>query len=416
MRKVEIRDTEIIWIPTLARTVTNNASKTELEKIHNNPLMAKELVYLMASQLIQSYHLAIKKEDDITKRLNSKVLRKIVHKNYSKPLNFLINKGVIKRFKSYEAGVRSMDYFLTENAILKGITEVKITNPHINNRLKKYNKTLKNEAKKNTIASYLLKVYPYVTLPSRDLLLEVGKQMVKDKCKNKKGKLYKFRGKKSKESFQKKNNIRCIEDDIQLFENLTKDGIKIPSVGSFKSGGRVTCAISLTPRWIRKNILIDNEKTIEVDFSALHPNIANSLWGDNKVQISHDKIANILNMDRNTVKIEHLSFFNESYYRFANSILMDYYLNHHTNLYLNVLNIKNNDDLMKKKNTVTYKLFSEEVKLMSKVFEEFKKAGIKALYVYDAVRVKESDKENAKKIMNDVAKELNVLTTAEFDN
>ncbi len=412
INELKIRNSETIWIPKMVKQVVKGCAKTELNNISKKEDRAKELIYRMSNMFLNSYFKAIKKEDKKVK-INSEILKKSVCNKYKPIIDLLIDKGIIERNEKYREKYYSRSYWLTEQAIMSGITKVTLKEKYIINKINKRTEVLSTKIEKNKIANYLInEVYPHVQIPSNDLLLYEGKKMVKTKVVSNKGKMYKMRGKKGKKAFLNRADIRCIEDDIELFNYLTQGGVNLPNVGGKKSGGRVACAFAMTPSWIRKLITIDNEETIEVDFQCLHPNLANALFGDNKLGITHEKVAKALGVTKIDVKKKHLSFFNFNYYAFANSVLTDYYISQHPQLYRNILEIKNQDIRKGKENTVTYKLFKEEVKLMSRVVEKFRENKIKGLYIYDAMRVKVSDLPMAKRLMNEAAREMNIWTKA----
>ncbi|WP_298954615.1 hypothetical protein [uncultured Nonlabens sp.] len=72
-------------------------------------------------------------------------------------------------------------------------------------------------------------------------------------------------------------------------------------------------------------ITIEGEPIVELDFKALHPNIAKNIYGGTNAHISHDDIANDLDIPRDKVKTEHLSFFNKTPYLMKMSPLYNYY-------------------------------------------------------------------------------------------
>src|SRR5690606_23644479 len=106
---------------------------------------------------------------------------------------------------------------------------------------------------------------------------------------------------------------------------LVNNGYLTPNVGDYKSGGRVVDSFNLMPSWIRSIVKIDNEEIIELDYKALHPNIAISLYKGSTKYLTHYKVANILKEELSSVKIEHLSFFNKRLKDMMRSPLYHYY-------------------------------------------------------------------------------------------
>jgi hypothetical protein len=80
------------------------------------------------------------------------------------------------------------------------------------------------------------------------------------------------------------------------------------------------------PSWIRALVKINGKPLAEIDYKALHPNIAMKLYGGNRKYITHDAIAEASGVDRLLVKKEHLSFFNKHPEQMKKSPLYDYYM------------------------------------------------------------------------------------------
>src|SRR5690554_5101485 len=130
----------------------------------------------MSSQLVESYRLAVKKEHSIRIYLNTKVLRDSICSNYVPVIDFLKEKGVMDRNESYFEGCYSRTYWLTDEAINKGLKKVEITDNQLLSRITSYHNYLLEKVNDNTITQYLIdEVYPSITLPDNKMILEEGK-------------------------------------------------------------------------------------------------------------------------------------------------------------------------------------------------------------------------------------------------
>jgi hypothetical protein len=90
------------------------------------------------------------------------------------------------------------------------------------------------------------------------------------------------------------------------------------------------------------------------------------------------------------------------------SPLYNYYKANHLDLLIKV----EDDKLRHKTHKITSeKMFTVETQMMSLAVSRLQDEGITAIYIFDCVACKESDKEIVTNIMNQVAKEFKVLTT-----
>ena len=62
-------------------------------------------------------------------------------------------------------------------------------------------------------------------------------------------------------------------------------------------------SFNLMSSWIRELIKIDEEEIVEVDYKALHPNLATKIYEGRSRFILHQDVANSLNLEVKEVKI-----------------------------------------------------------------------------------------------------------------
>ena len=255
-------------------------------------------------------------------------------------------------------------------------------------------------------------VYSLITLPTKQEIMNRAKILVYKGYETPKGKKLKFKPHRSRVEVLKDKTVRLVEDDIQLFESLTSEGLMIPREGGERSGGRVFDSFTLMPKWIREMIKIEDQTLIEIDYASLHPNLAKTIYDHTNEHISHDDIITFYksqhdkSLSRKIVKQQHLKFFNLPQGRMRCNALYEYYVHNHQTLINKVLKVK--DQFGYKK--VSMELFEAEVKLMTRVISKLKREGIKAIYVYDALMVPAEQVALVKRIMNETALELSVNT------
>jgi hypothetical protein len=184
---------------------------------------------------------------------------------------------------------------------------------------------------------------------------------------------------------------------MKIYDYLLTN-LNIPIVTGSKAGGRVITKLNMMPSIIRQLVKINGSNINECDYSTLHPNLANMLYGDSKDKITHDNVAEYLNISRNDAKIEHLSFFNKRISSMKKSPLYNYYNNKHNTLLTNVINDKKEFNHY----ITSRKLFSLETQLMEECILIAEKMDIKVIYVFDALYCDDNNKITLNKIMNEV--------------
>jgi hypothetical protein len=302
-------------------------------------------------------------------------------------------------------------YRLTDTYLKAGLVEYIIKDAGIvQNRNKLFFEQL-NEAMEHPICSNLVKMYPKIELPSPKELLAIGKNMVKQGHKTKKRKILTIRNKHKNDYWKDSDNRSFVEDNILLFEFLTSRGFMIPSVGDDKSGGRVVDSFTLMPAWIREQITVDGIKLTECDYTALHPNIAIKLYGGKLSYLTHQNVAERTGIDVNSIKTEHLSFFNKQWLAMLKSPLFEFYSKHEADMLSRIYTEKK--ELGYK--VTSAKMFSVEVAIMTDVIKHLSTLGINVLYVYDALLCEEKDKAIVVETMNRIILEHGVYTCVKVD-
>jgi hypothetical protein len=405
-----------ILIPKKAEyNLRKYAHKQLLKTIDSDIGIAVEKCLVMLSYLASTYY-----SDSKWKPLNATLLHQQSKTSdntyiYTRIIDVLkkgTNKGAfIEVGDGYEVGVQSKSFRLTDTYLKAGLVPYTIQNDGIIKvRNKMFYQQLK-EALTNPICSNLIKIYPKIDLPTSEQLQAIGKQLVKYGQHTKKGKLLTMRNKHKNDYWKDADNRSFVEDNIQLFEFLTNRGFMIPTAGDEKSGGRVVDSFTLMPAWIREQITIDGKKLKECDYTALHPNIAISLYNGNESYISHQNLAERTGIDIKKIKMEHLSFFNKNWFGMTESPLFDYYSKNEADMLQRIYQDKKTNGY---KITST-KMFKVEVDIMKDVIKHLNSKGIHVLYVYDALLCEENDKFLVIETMNSIILEHGVKTCVKSD-
>ncbi|MGO1728604.1 MAG: hypothetical protein ACTHY4_03275 [Flavobacteriaceae bacterium] len=408
-----------IQIPKGVRRRIKRLPKGILKRIDSNKDVAVEKCLIMTSNLTYT----VFNEEDYWKSLSSTIL----HDQFKKGSdNTFIYKEIIEALKyetnsthpiieckknqynteTYRENYYTKQYRLDESCRNKTLESYQIKHDDNINKRKAYYFKQFNEASANEIGKNLIKVYEQITLPSKEKILIHAKKLVKENHKNKKGKKLTFLNKKSKSYFSNLEQRSFVEDNLKLYDFLVGVNFMIPKTGDFKSGGRVVDSFNLMPSWIRSLIKIEDENICELDFKALHPNIALSIYGNRTKQITHEKVAEALELPLKEIKIEHLSFFNKRIEDMKKSILYGFYNEKEKEM---IENLKQEKLKWGYKKT-SQRLFKKEVNIMTDIISQLNKLDIYVLYVYDALYCKQSDNEIVTEIMNRTIKRHGVFT------
>ncbi|CAM3755765.1 hypothetical protein FSS13T_02970 [Flavobacterium saliperosum S13] len=407
-----------ILIPKKAEyNLKNYVSKALLKEIDPDTNIAVEKCLLVLSNFASTYY-----TENKWKPLSSAVLHEQTKSNdntfvYTKILDVLKTGTKTGAFievmtngdgeETYIVGEKSKQYRLTETYLKAKLKEYLIQDEEIiRRRNKSYLKQLK-EANKNPICANLFDVYPDIDLPTSKELLAIGKQLVKKGYTTKKGKRLTMRNKHDNSYWKDYQNRSFVEDNIELFEFLTKRGYMIPTIGDERSGGRIVDSFTLMPAWIRNEITISGKKLSECDYCTLHPNIAMTLYGGRQKFLTHEYVAEMSHMDVKDVKLAHLSFFNMKLEHMKNTRLY----NHYNTLGAEMLYGMYHDKKEHGYKITSKRMFAVEVAIMTDVIKHLNSIGIFVLYVYDALLCEEKDKPVVIETMNRIILEHGVKTT-----
>ena len=407
----------------IKRHIERKIPKSYLNKIDKNKKYAVENCLLFSSNLTSTLF-----SEDRWKSLSSKILSEQFKKGKDNTFNYThiiealkfnseTTDAIIQTKKNnlgndtYQEGITCKLYSFTDTFYNNSLVKYTITNPGI---IAKRNKFIYGQIAKatdNIIATNLLKLYPRITLPTESELKIEANRLIKINHRTKKGKLLAKLNNHTKEYFKDTSKRSFVEENIKAFKFLTDISFMIPIIGNYKSGGRVFDSFSLMPSWIRKSVKIDNEPIVEVDFKALHPNIAMSIYGGSKKFLTHQQVAEESGIAIKRVKIQHLSFFNETLMGMKWSPLYKYYQKTEPLLLKNIEYEKKSSEYNYR--ITSMRMFAKEVEIMTECIRRLNEIGIYVGYIYDALFCKESEREIVKKIMNEVVVELGVYTIAD---
>lgn len=415
---------DLVKVPSkIIYSITEKIPKKVLRQVHPEQQVAVELCLMYASQLTSTYF-ELKADSHATgwKSLNSKYLMKLVetdstcYKRIRTVLEHELPKGAIMEcdYKKV-SGEKNYHYKFGNWYMDKEVHAYKLKTDVAKKFLYKHYLKAFARASDNIICRNLFHLYANIELPTIEQIEIEATKLIKEGFKNKKGKVLKRRNKHADSYFKNIDEITFVEDAVEIYKYLTNDrGIRIPTVGTDASGGRVVDSFTLMPSWIRNMVTINGNRLVECDYSCLHPNIAMHLYGGSSQFLTHQQLAEYLQMDVLEVKIEHLSFFNAPIWQMKQSPLWKYYEENELMMLENLISEKACNFLDKKdRHKITSRrLFKKEVEIMTDAIEVLNNEGIYVMYVYDALYSEERHKMRVQQVMNEVALEHSVYTQA----
>lgn len=413
----------IVQIPKkIERSITRDIPKKLLDAIDSDRSTAIEKCILFVSNLTSTFysdnrwknlsstnlHEQFKKGNDNT-FVYKKIIEALKYKSerHSEIIEVLVNKH---GSETYIEGQKSKSYRIADPYFQLPLVKYEIKTKDLIQKRSSYFEQKLSLARKNEICQNLLLVYPLITLPTNDEIIAHAEILVKEKHRTKKGKLLTFLNKHSHKYYKDFNERSFVEDSLKRYDSLIANQYIVPTIGDKKSGGRVTDSFNLMPSWIRNLIKIDGESTAEVDYKALHPNIAMSIYGGTKENLTHVQVAEESGINLKNVKIEHLAFFNRKTTGMKRSPLFKHYNDSEPEMIKNILKDKMANSEGHKISSM--KMFKKEVDIMTETITRLNNQDIYVCYIYDALLCKQSQAEKVKEIMDEVIIEFGVHTTA----
>lgn len=403
-----------ILIPNKVEAKIKYFTKKDMLTVHKDIDTAKDLILLIVSNLSNTFLLS--KENSATeaqkegfKILNSEIMREQVDVEsktpspYKKILDLLVKYNIIEKGRNYSKGRRSNEYRLTSTYFGKGVTEYRFKTDVVRN---KHNKRIKSNLEsilKCPIAKNELMNRPFMLFPTQEEAKAHLQTLAKAGKTNKRGKKIKTLGKHSREEYP---NCVFVEDYLQILEYLQK--LPLPIIVGENGGNRVITAFNFMPSVLRPLIKFNGSKLTEADYSCLHPNIVQYIYGgSNQKAIDHQEVADYLGITRQEAKIEHLSFFNKEWKQMMRSPLFKYYSDNEPQMMSNLYYEKAKDGYK----STSRDCFYFETELMRDNVKDLLEEGISVLYCFDALYVHPEDIKRVKEVMNKNAEEFGLLTT-----
>jgi len=414
-----IKNVNKFYIPKKLHKSIDFIPQHLLTEINSNIEVAKEICLLFTSYLVETLFDEFKDgkhllSSNLAKYLSSAKCTTQDNTTYQMVIKALTygtpEKGPIITVNiHYVPGEYSRTYNLTDT-YKKGIQIYTLKTKYVKDMKHRNNMLSLIKANTNDIAINNLKLYSLLDLPTKEQLLVKAKELIKNNYTTKKGKILTMQYRKDKSYWKDADNRSFVERDIEMFEFYTNYGFMIPVIGD-EHCPRVYDSISLMPSWIRKEIKKNNEELFEVDYSCLHPNLIMNIYKGSTKYITHEQVANDLNLDVKYVKTKHLSFFNLKPQHFKSSKLYNYYDNKEQRVTWEILE----DKKINGHKVASKLLLTLETELMTKVIKKLNNLNIYPAYIYDALMVTKSEIEITNKIMNDTALEMNIFTTAKSE-
>lgn len=406
-----LQDASKLKIPSkVNRAIERYIHRSELKKIHPDHEVARELCLIFLNNLSTTFHCGR------WKHLYSVILKRQVSftsDNTYAAIVRLLSKGTAKHGpillvqNSYGPGM-SKQYALSDAYFSKGIVPYNLKTEYAIKLRNREHYRLHAEAADNPIARNLFRMYSEIKPPMKEEIQAEANTLIANGYRSKKGKLLTRLNGHRKSRWKDHEARMFVEDCVEIYEMYTDGGYLMPVVTDAKAGGRVVDSFTLMPSWIRNMTTVNGQRLVEVDYAALHPNIASSVYGGQSKYITHRGIAEMAGIDPATVKVEHLSLFNKRWDDMQKSTLLGYYMATDMDMMMGIYW----DKLENGYKSTPRRLFAREVALMSKVIEELNAEGIYVLYVYDAVLCERKHKDRVITIMNNAAVSMGIHTTA----
>tara|TARA_R110000772_G_scaffold31754_3_gene78068 strand:+ start:832 stop:2217 length:1386 start_codon:yes stop_codon:yes gene_type:complete len=427
----------IVYIPTNRITARFEAilkrDKKGLQTVHPDTDVATELCYIFLDNF-KSTHKNAENANDIYKAHGYKILYSVYlgeqlgKRVYPKIINLLLKHRIIVRGRDYITGKpeinlapRSNEYKLQDKYYGIGVEPYTLSTK-IAKRLR--NKMHNNNMEKlftSEIGMNSFSMSKYITFPDESEVLEMLTKHAKEGTyTNKRNKLLKIlpENHSTNEDAYSRDKYIFVHDYMNIFIYL-RDCFKYPIIKDEKSGMRVYDSFNMMPRIIRKMIKLNGQSLVECDFSCLHPNIAQKVFGgSNEEPITHDMVTQTLfkispdddnyTQKRQEVKIEHLSFFNKTWGQMQQSPLFNYYNKKEPNMMNRIGQYKDEEG----HKSTSKELFTMETELMTNVIRRTRKEGIDVLYCFDALYCESMDRDDVVEIMNEEAAKMKINTKA----
>ncbi|WP_281637043.1 hypothetical protein [Flavobacterium marginilacus] len=412
-----------IKIPSkVEHVIRKYISRKLLKEIHKDVEVSIELCLLFCSQLNSTYFdIKNGKQPEGWKSLRAEYLREflslspLTYKKVIKALEQPLKRGAILEC-DYKPiiGEKNHFYRLTEPYLGKGIVSCDLKTKEAIGLLNKHYYRVLGEAKKNPICENLIRFYQDISLPTIDQIEKEAERLIASGYVTKKGKKLRKLNGHARTYYKNHKELSFVEDAIEIFEYLTDNGLLIPTVGGEASGGRVVDSFTLMPSWIRNLVVVNGNIHVESDYSCLHPNIAITLYDGSTSNLTHYDLGSELNIDINTVKVEHLSFFNKQVWQMQQSPLYPYYQQNEPIMLQKVIAEKYNSPFKHK--ITSRRLFAKEVEVMTAVIQQLNKEGIFVGYVYDALFFHPDYAKRVKEVMDAVIQQYGIKTIAKLSN
>lgn len=402
-----------ILVPNKVESKLKYFTKKDMLTVHKDIDTATDLILLIISNLSSTFLLsrensATEAQKEGYKALSSEIMKeqtdieKKLTSPYKRILDLLIKYNIIEKGRNYSKGRRSNEYRLTSTYFGKGIKEYRFKTDVVRNKHSKRINADLESILKCPIAKNELINRPFMLFPTQEEAKAHLINLSKSGKTNKRGKQIKVLGKHSKNEYP---DCVFVEDYLLILEYLQK--LPLPIIVGDNGGNRVITSFNFMPSVLRGLIKFNGAKLSEVDYSCLHPNIIQFIYGgSNQKAIDHQEVADYLGITRQEAKIEHLSFFNKEWEQMMRSPLFKYYLDNEVQMMTNLYHSKSENGYK----STSKDCFYFETELMRDNVKDMLEEGISVLYCFDALYVHPDDLKTAERIMNKNAEEFGLLT------